>query len=68
MKLIKYNVIHNTFNDTVKKYMEKPNNNNIFITDTTLIANKGGYNPKYNPQLKNIDHIVPKGRIRPERL
>jgi hypothetical protein len=39
IKLIKYNVIQNTFNDTVKKYMKKCNNN-IFTTDTTLIANK----------------------------
>ena len=51
MKLIKYNVIQYSFNETVKNYMEK-SNNNIFMTDTTLIANKGGYNPKYNPQLK----------------
>jgi len=51
IKLVKYNVIQKSFDETVKKYMEK-SNNNIFMTDTTLIANKGGYNPKYNPQLK----------------
>jgi hypothetical protein len=50
-KLIKYNVIKNTFKDTVKHYMNN-SKNNIFITDTTLIANKCGIDCiNYNPQL-----------------
>ena len=50
-KLIKYNVIKNTFKDTVKHYMNN-SKNNIFITDTTLIANKCGIDcTNYNPQL-----------------
>lgn len=64
MKLIKYNVIQESFDETVKKYMEK-SNNNIFMTDTTLIANKGGYNPKYNPQLKKHKSYSPKGTYTP---
>ena len=62
-KLIKYDIIENTFKQTVKKYLLKSNNNiflvpfgNVYaqraITDTTLIANKGGIDKKsYNPQL-----------------
>ena len=50
-KLIKYNVIKNTLKDTVKHYMNN-SKNNIFITDTTLIANKCGIDCiNYNPQL-----------------
>ena len=50
-KLIKYDIIENTFKQTVIKYLLK-SNNNIFLTDTTLIANKGGIDKKsYNPQL-----------------
>ena len=41
-KLIKYDIIENTFKQTVIKYLLK-SNNNIFLTDTTLIS--------YNPQL-----------------
>jgi len=64
MKLIKYNVIQYTFNETVKKYM-KNNNNNIFITDTTLIPNKYGKNPKYNPQYKKHRSYSPSGTYTP---
>ena len=64
MKLIKYNVIQESFDETVKKYMEK-SNNNIFMTDTTLIANKCGYNPKYNPQLKKHKSYSPEGTYTP---
>ena len=60
MKLIKYNVIQKSFNETVKNYMEKFNNN-IFMTDTTLISNKNGYNPKYNPQLRKHKSYSPEG-------
>ena len=50
-KLVKYNIIHNTFKQTVNKYLLK-SNNNVFLTDTSLIANKGGCDKKtYNPQL-----------------
>ena len=50
-KLVKYDIIHETFKQTVKKYLLK-SNNNIFLTDTSLIANKGGCDKKnYNPQL-----------------
>ena len=52
-KLVKYNIIYNTFKQTVNKYLLKSNNNvflvpfgNVYaqraITDTSLIANKGG--------------------------
>ena len=45
------NIIYNTFKETVDKYLLKTNNK-IFITDTSLIANKGGCDKKtYNPQL-----------------
>jgi hypothetical protein len=40
-KLVKYNIIHITFKQTVNKYLLK-SNNNIFLTDTSLIANKCG--------------------------
>jgi hypothetical protein len=50
-KLVKYNIIHTTFKQTVDKYLLKSNNKN-FLTDTSLIANKGGCDKKtYNPQL-----------------
>jgi len=50
-KLVKYNIIHTTFKQTVDKYLLK-SNNKIFITDTSLIANKGGCDKKtYNQQL-----------------
>ncbi len=50
-KLVKHNIIHITFKQTVDKYLLK-SNNNIFLTDTSLIANKGGCDKKsYNPQL-----------------
>lgn len=50
-KLVKYNIIHDTFKQTVEKYLLK-SNNNIFLTDTSLVANKGGCDKKtYNPQL-----------------
>ena len=50
-KLIKYNIILDTFKDTISKYMLN-RKNNIYITDTSLIANKGGIdNIAYNPQL-----------------
>ena len=50
-KLVKYNIIHTTFKQTVNKYLLK-SNNKIFITDTSLIANKGGCDKKtYNPHL-----------------
>jgi len=51
-KLVKYNIIHDTFKQTVNKYLLK-SNNNIFITDTSLVANKCGIDKiTYNPQLK----------------
>jgi len=62
-KLVKYNIIHTTFKQTVDKYLLKSNNKvflvpfgNVYarraITDTSLIANKGGCDKKtYNPQL-----------------
>ena len=50
-KLVKYNIIHTTFKQTVDKYLLR-SNNKVFITDTSLIANKGGCDKKtYNPQL-----------------
>ena len=40
-----------TFKDTVSKHMLNCKNN-IYITDTSLIANKGGIDKiAYNPQL-----------------
>ena len=47
-KLIKYNVIYTTFLDTVKKLKKY----NKFLTDTTIIQNKGGIQDiGYNLQL-----------------
>ena len=51
MKLIKYNVIQDTFKATVAQYMVK-HKVTTFITDTSLVANKNGSdNVSYNPQL-----------------
>jgi hypothetical protein len=51
MKLIKYNIIEKTYNEIIKKYLNKTKNN-IFLTDTTLIINKMGIDKiGFNPQL-----------------
>ena len=53
-KLIKYDVIKSTYTATINHYRNKKANcnNNIYITDTTLIANKYGIDYiSYNPQL-----------------
>ena len=50
-KLIQNNVIKIIFDNIVNDYNKKNINNNIFITDTTLIPNKLGINDiGYNPQ------------------
>ena len=50
-KLIQNNVIKIIFDNIVNDYNKKNINNNIFITDTTLIPNKLGINDVgYNPQ------------------
>jgi transposase len=50
-KLIQNNVIKIIFDNIVNDYNKKYINNNIFITDTTLIPNKLGINDiGYNPQ------------------
>lgn len=52
-KLVRYNIISETFKKTVKKFQLNNNNKNkIYLTDTTLIQNKMGidcigYNPQY---------------------
>jgi hypothetical protein len=51
MKLIKYNVIQDTFKATVAQYMVK-HKVTTFITDTSLVANMNGSDKvSYNPQL-----------------
>ena len=51
VKLIKFNIIQKTYNKTIKHFLNKTKQN-IFLTDTTLIANKMGIdNIGYNPQL-----------------
>lgn len=50
-KLVRHNVIHNTYNKTVKHYLSE-SNNKTFLTDTTLIPNKMGIDKiGFNPQL-----------------
>ena len=41
IKLVKYNIIQNTYNKTIKSYL-KNSKNKIYLTDTTLILNKMG--------------------------
>ena len=51
VKIYYFNNIFISFKQTVNKYLLK-SNNNIFLTDTSLIANKCGFDKKsYNPQL-----------------
>lgn len=50
-KLVRHNVIQNTYNKTVQHYLSK-SNNKTFLTDTTLIPNKMGIDKiGFNPQL-----------------
>ncbi len=50
-KLIQNNAIKIIFDNIINDYNKKNINNNIFITDTTLIPNKLGINDiGYNPQ------------------
>jgi len=51
VKLVHHNIIKNTFQDTIKKYLCR-SKNKIFLTDTTLIPNKMGIDKiGFNPQL-----------------
>ena len=50
-KLIRHNIIKIIFDNIINDYKNKNTNNNIYITDTTLIPNKLGINDiGYNPQ------------------
>ena len=50
-KLVRYNVIQDTYNKIIKTYLSK-SKNKTFLTDTTLIVNKMGRDyTGYNPQL-----------------
>lgn len=67
-KLIKFNIIEDTYKKIVNKYL-KSNKNTVFLTDTTLIQNKMGIDKiGFNPQLckhktSKISYITSKNGV-----